>query len=112
MRAFFFVLILAVVALIVLVQTGLVGVSQTRPAQLPSVSAQDGKIVARGGTAPAFDVQTGSVGVGSRDAAVPLPKVTIGTQPGSVKLPAIEVRNAHSQPAAPAPLPVTNAQQK
>ena len=112
MRAFFFVLIVAVVALIVLIQTGLVGVSQTQPARLPSVAAQDGKIVARGGTAPAFDVQTGSVGVGSRDAAVPLPKVTVGTQPGSVRVPAIEVRGANSQPAPPppTPAPVTNAQ--
>ena len=108
MRAFFFILILAVVALIVLIQTGLVGVSQTQSAQLPSVSAQGGKIVAKGGEAPAFDVQTGSIGIGSRDAAVPLPKVTIGTQPGAVKVPAIEVRNAHTPP--PAPAPVTNAQ--
>lgn len=114
MRAFFFVLILAVVALIVLVQTGLVGVSQTQSARLPSVVAQDGKIVAKGGTAPAFDIQTGSVGVGSRDAAVPLPRVTVGTQSGTVKVPAIEIRNAHSKPAAPplppAPAPVINAQ--
>ena len=110
MRAVFFILILAVVALIVLVQTGLIGVTQTRNAALPSVSAEGGKIVAKAGETPAFDVQTGSVGIGSRDAAVPLPKVTIGTQPGAIKVPAIEVRNAHSQPAAPAPAPVTNAQ--
>ena len=110
MRAVFFILILAVVALIGLVQTGLVGVTQTRNAALPSVSAQGGKIVAKGGATPAFDVQTGSVGVGSRDAAVPLPKVTIGTQPGAVKVPSIEVRNAHSQPATPPPAPMANAQ--
>ena len=48
--------------------------------------------------------------MGSRDAAVPLPKVTIGTQPGAVKVPSIEVRNAHSQPATPPPAPVANAQ--
>lgn len=110
MRALFFVLILAVVALIILVQTGLVGVSQTQPATMPSVSAQGGKIVAKGGTAPAFDVETGSVGVGTRPTAVPVPKLTVSTQPGTVNIPAINVRNAHSQPGAPAPAPVANNQ--
>ena len=47
MRTIFFILILAVVAGIVGVSTGLINVSQTREARAPGVTAEGGKIEAR-----------------------------------------------------------------
>ena len=89
MKAILLILILAVVALIAAVQTGLIDISQTRGAKLPSVAAEQGKVSARGGQTPAFEVQTGSVGV--------------GTTQQKVTVPALEVRPpADSNTAAPA----------
>jgi hypothetical protein len=104
MRALIFILILAVVAAIVAVSTGMVSVFQTRPATVPTVEARDGKVAVRKGQAPAFDVQTGSVGVGSKEAQVPVPTVKIERGDKTVSVPAIEVR-----PAEPANS-VANAQ--
>jgi hypothetical protein len=99
MRAIFLILIVAVVALIIAVMTGFLDISQTRGAQVPTMSANENGVTATGGQAPGFDVQTGSVGVGSREA--------------NVSVPVIEVRPpAANQPAAPAanqpPAPATN----
>ena len=52
MRAVFLILIVAVVALIAAVMSGLVDISQTRPAVAPGVQASDGKIVTRPGQTP------------------------------------------------------------
>ena len=112
MRAIFIILILAVVALIAAVQTGLIDVSQTRGARAPTVSADQNGITATGGQTPAFDVETGSVAVGSRNATVAVPTVRIEPGSRSVNLPVIEVRRpgASGQPAAAAPAaPTTNA---
>jgi hypothetical protein len=38
-------------------------------------------VVAKGGQAPAFDVQTGSVVVGSRDATVKVPQLQVQRPP-------------------------------
>ena len=97
MRTIFLVLILAVVALIAAVGTGLINIHQTQSAQLPNVAAGNGKVSATGGNAPAFDVQTGSIEVGSRQVQVPAPAITVQRQQKNVTVPALEVNPA--QPA-------------
>ena len=72
MRAIFLILIIGVVALIAAIHFGLVDITQTRSAQAPTVAAGDGKISATGGQTPKFEVETGSVGVGSREQNVTL----------------------------------------
>jgi uncharacterized membrane protein len=92
MRAVMLILIVAVVALIGAFATGYINVNQTRDAKAPSVEASDGAIRATGGQSPAFEVQTGSVGVGTREANVSLPKVQVKRDQQSVKVPVVEVR--------------------
>ncbi|HEY0628658.1 MAG TPA: hypothetical protein VGD23_04955 [Sphingomicrobium sp.] len=94
MRAILLILIVAVVALIAAVATGLINVSQTQEARVPKLEAGDGAIQAQGGQPPAFEVQTGSVGVGSREANVAVPKVEVKRDQATVKLPSVEVRRA------------------
>ena len=94
MRAIFLILIIGVVALIAAIHFGLIGITQTRPAAAPTVAAEDGKIRATAGQTPKFDVETGSVGVGTRAQNGTVPSVKIG-------VPVVEVR----RPAKPAPQP-------
>lgn len=79
MRAVLLVLIIAVVAIIIAVATGFLDINQIRGAQAPALSASSNGVVAKGGQAPAFDVETGSVKVGSKDATVKVP--TLEVQP-------------------------------
>jgi len=90
MRAILLILILAVVALIVLVATGLIDINQTRPAEAPQVSVTENGVVAKGGQAPAFDVETGTVSVGSEPAKV------------TVAVPTVQVNRADGNQAQPA----------
>ncbi|RIX32339.1 hypothetical protein [Sphingomonas edaphi] len=92
MRAVLLILILAVVAIIAAIQTGLLNISQTRPATAPTVEASDGAIRAKAGQAPAFEVETGSVGIGTREANVAVPEVQVKRGETTVKVPAVEVR--------------------
>jgi hypothetical protein len=77
MRAILLVLILAVVVIIGLVASGLVDIRQVRGARAPDVDATRNGVTASGGQAPAFDIETGSVSVGTRDANVKVPAVTV-----------------------------------
>ncbi len=77
MRAVLLVLILAVVAVIALVATGLIDIRQVRGARAPDVDASRKGVTASGGQAPAFDIETGSVGVGTRDANVKVPTLQV-----------------------------------
>jgi hypothetical protein len=77
MRAILLVLILAVVVIIALVASGLVDIHQVRGAKAPNVSATSNGVTAQGGQAPAFDIETGSVSVGARDAKVKVPALTV-----------------------------------
>jgi len=90
MRTVFLVLILAVVALIGLFASGLLSLNQTKPAVAPEVSVTANGVTTTAGQAPAFDVETGSVTVGTKEAnvSVPVPSVSVNTP---------------SNPAAPAP---------
>jgi hypothetical protein len=97
MRAILVFLILAVVVLIVLVSTGLLDINQTRSAKAPDIDASREGISASGGQTPAFDVETGSV--------------TVGTQPANVQIPVPSLQVAPANEQAPAPAnAVTNAQ--
>ena len=88
MRAVILVLILAVVALIVAVASGLINIRQTRNAEAPNVQANASGVTATGGQAPAFDVETGKIAVGSSDKNV------------TVKVPAIKVERPSDTNAA------------
>ena len=87
MRAVLFVLIIAVLAVFAGVASGFLNISQTRRAQAPQLTATHNGVTAKGGQAPAFDVETGSVKVGSKQA--------------NVKVPALEIdKPGHNQAAA------------
>ena len=86
MRAVLLVLIVGVVAIIIAVATGFLDINQIRGARAPAVAVTGNGVVAKGGQAPAFDVETGSVKVGSREA--------------TVKVPALEVERPGNQAAA------------
>jgi hypothetical protein len=88
MRAVLVVLIIAILAVIAAVATGYVNISQIRGAKAPEVSATGNGITAKGGQAPAFDVETGSVKVGTKET--------------TVKVPALQVQPAQNRAAATA----------
>ena len=79
MRAIILILIIAVVALILAIQTGFLDINQTRSAEVPQVSTNGAAVTAEGGQAPAFDVQTGTVAVGTRpeNVTVQVPRVEV-----------------------------------
>jgi hypothetical protein len=79
MRAAILILIVAVVALIAAIQTGILDITQTRGARAPEITADGNGVTATGGQAPAFDVETGKVAIGSKDQNV------------TVKVPTVEV---------------------
>ena len=77
MRAILLVLILAVVALIVAIASGFLDINQVRGARAPDIDASRNGVTASGGQAPAFDVETGTVSVGTRDANVKVPALRV-----------------------------------
>ena len=87
MRAVILVLIIAIVAVIAAVATGLINISQIRGGKAPDVSATGNGVSAQGGQAPAFDVETGSI--------------KVGTQQTTVKVPSVEVQRPQQNQAAP-----------
>ncbi|MEO7277321.1 MAG: hypothetical protein ABIW33_04790 [Sphingomicrobium sp.] len=90
MRTIILILIVGILAVIAAISTGFLNIDQIRGAKAPQVSATHNGIVAKGGQAPAFDVETGSV--------------RIGTRQSSIKVPSLEVvRPANGNEAANAP---------
>ena len=77
MRAVLLVIIVAVIAVIGAIATGFLNVSQIRRAEAPHVTATANGVTARGGQAPAFDIETGSVKVGSTEAQVKVPSLVV-----------------------------------
>ena len=77
MRAILIIFILAVLAVIAALWTGFLDINQIRGARAPQVAATRNGITARGGQTPAFDVQTGSVKVGTKDTTVKMPALEI-----------------------------------
>jgi hypothetical protein len=91
MRAILLILIIGVVALLAAFATGYLDIDQTRGARAPGVEASDGTIRATGGQSPAFEVQTGSVEVGSREANVAVPRLEVKRDKAKVNVPVVEV---------------------
>jgi hypothetical protein len=77
MRPLILVLILAIVAILIAVGSGFLNINQTRGAKAPQISATGNGLTAKGGQAPAFDVETGSVKVGSRQTTVKVPALEV-----------------------------------
>jgi hypothetical protein len=77
MRAVLLILIAIVVAIIIAVATGFVDIDQVRGARAPEVSATGNGLTAKGGQPPAFEVETGSIKVGTEDAKVKLPSLQV-----------------------------------
>lgn len=80
--------IIIVLAVIAAFAFGLVDVKQTREAEAPKVDVS-------GGQAPAFDVDTAKVEVGSKATSVDVPKVEVGTTKETVKVPTVDVQKAN-----------------
>ena len=93
MRAILLVLILAVVVIIGAVATGFLNINQIRGARAPEIDASRNGVTATGGQAPSFDIETGSVGVGTRDAAIKVPQIQVNPPANQA---------APQNPAAPA----------
>jgi len=49
----------------------------------------------KGGQAPAFDVDTAKVDVGTKETSVDVPKVEVGTTKTDVELPTVDVEKAN-----------------
>ena len=98
MRAILLVLILAVVVLIGAVATGFINISQIRGARAPDISASSNGVTASGGQAPSFDIETGSVGVGTRDATIKVPELKVNPPANQ----AAPVQGPAQPPAPPA----------
>ena len=77
MRAIILILILAVVVILAGVGSGFIDIDQIRGAKAPAVSTTENGVVAQGGQTPAFEVETGSVTVGAKDATVKVPQVQV-----------------------------------
>jgi hypothetical protein len=67
---------------------GLVDINQTKDAKLPEVAVQ-------GGQAPAFNVDTAKVNVGTKQTSVEVPKVEVGTTKTEVEVPTVDVQKAN-----------------
>ena len=100
MRAILLVLILAVVVVIGAVATGFVNIKQLRGAQAPDIDASSNGVTASGGQTPSFDIETGSVGVGTRDATIKVPEIKVNPAANQA---------APVPPQAPAPPPAPTA---
>jgi hypothetical protein len=77
MRAVLFILIVAILVIIAAFATGFLDINQIRGGKAPEVSATRNGVTAKGGQAPAFDVETGSVKVGRKETTVKLPTVVV-----------------------------------
>lgn len=77
MRVIIFILIIAVVIVVVAIGTGFLDINQIRGAKAPQVTTTGNGIKASGGQAPAFDVETGSVKVGTAQTTVNVPTLTV-----------------------------------
>lgn len=77
MRPILLILILAVVVLIVAIATGFLDINQVRGAKAPDIDASRNGVTATGGQAPAFDIETGSVAVGTKQTNVAVPTLEV-----------------------------------
>ena len=88
LRVIILILILAILALIAAVATGFLDITQTRGAKVPEISTVDNGVSARGGQSPAFDVETGTVSVGTTRTNVVVPTVEVNPPQSGQQQPA------------------------
>jgi hypothetical protein len=77
MRAILFILIVGVIVIIAGLASGFIHLNQIREGRPPAVTATRNGVTAQGGQTPAFDVQTGSVKVGSSATTVKVPSLVV-----------------------------------
>ncbi len=77
MRAILFVLIVAVLVVIAGIASGFLNINQIRGAKAPDIAATANGVTAKGGQAPAFDVETGSVKLGTKQKTVTVPSLEV-----------------------------------
>jgi hypothetical protein len=77
LRAILFILIVAVLVVIAGIATGFLDINQIRGARAPHISTTGNGVTAKGGQAPAFDVETGSVKVGTKQTTVKVPALVV-----------------------------------
>jgi hypothetical protein len=77
MRAVIFILVIVILVVIAGIATGFLDINQIRGARAPQVAATGNGITTRGGQAPVFDVQTGSVKVGTQEKTVKVPTLVV-----------------------------------
>jgi hypothetical protein len=77
LRAILFVLIVAVLVVIAGIATGFLDINQIRGAKAPQLSTTGNGVTAKGGQTPAFDVETGSVKVGTKQTTVNMPALVV-----------------------------------
>jgi hypothetical protein len=77
MRAVIFILVIVILLVIAGIATGFLDINQIRGAKAPQVAATGNGITTKGGQAPAFDVQTGSVKVGTQEKTVKVPTLVV-----------------------------------
>jgi ABC-type Na+ efflux pump permease subunit len=77
MRTLILILIVVVAAVLIALGSGFLNVNQTREAKAPEVADTRNGVTAKGGQAPAFDVQTGSVKVGTKETTVKVPALVV-----------------------------------
>ena len=77
MRAVILILVIIIVGIVIAIGTGLVDINQIRGGKAPTFSATSNGVTAKGGQAPAFDVETGSVKVGTRQTTVKVPALVV-----------------------------------
>jgi hypothetical protein len=97
MRAVLLILVIIVLAVIAAFATGFIDINQIRGGRAPEIAATQNGMTAKGGRAPSFEVETGSVKVGTGEANVTMPKVTLGKENKTVQVPKLEVRPAGEQ---------------
>ena len=77
MRAVIFILIVAVILVVAAFATGFLNIDLIRGGKAPEVTATANGVTAKGGQAPAFEVETGSVKVGTKETIVKVPTVEV-----------------------------------
>jgi len=77
MRAVILILVILILAVIGAIASGFLDINQIRGAQAPEITATSNGITTKGGQAPAFDVETGTVKVGTGNATVKVPKLEV-----------------------------------
>ena len=77
MRAVLLILIIAIVVVIAAVATGFVNINWIRGGKPPEVSATHNGVTAKTGQPPGFDVETGTVKIGTKEATVKVPSLRV-----------------------------------